>query len=147
MDVIAYTDENGDLSIVVPYYAGGFTVESEMRVVPEGAENKIVSSASLPSRLLRNAFKLDGDSVKVDLVKGKTVSHEMRRAKREEALKDNTAILTKNGAGIPLSPNENAATAASENAAYMLTDDVAQVAIDNSTNEADLLAALSTIGI
>jgi hypothetical protein len=139
--------KDGVLNRVTPYYAGGFTVQSEMKAVPQGAAHLITDGSKMPHKLLRNAWKIAGSKVGVDIEKGKLVCHSKRRLQRDEALKANTAILTKMGAGIPLSPYENAATAASENAAYMVIDDAAQVSINESTTANQLVAVLNTLGI
>jgi hypothetical protein len=145
MEVIVYM-KDGNLCRVTP--APNLTVEQVIKDVPKGVTHKIVDGTKMPSYIIRNAWKLDGDSVQIDLVKGKEEAHSHRRFKRTEMLEANTAILAKNGAGIPLSPSENAADAASENASYMSdVDDVAQTAIDAATNESELLSALSDIGV
>jgi hypothetical protein len=146
MDVIAYAEENGNLSIVIPHYAAGHTIESVSKTdaVPDSG-HKIVDSTKMPSRLLRNAWKLNADKVDIDIPKGKEISHSLRRAARETALKDNIEIIKQGNAGIPLKAGQSVETAQSENAAYMLIDDANQVSIDNATNESDLLAVIDIL--
>jgi hypothetical protein len=151
MKVIIF-EKDGSACIHSPYTENGHTCESQLnskdfKDSTNNAELYIQDDTEFPSKILFNAWEIKNKKMAVNIPNAKLLAHDLRRDKREEALKANTAILTKNGAGIPLAANENAATAASENAAYMLIDDAAQVSIDASTSEADLLSALSDIGI
>jgi hypothetical protein len=99
--------QDGKLNRITPYYAGGFTVESELKLVPQGVTGKVVDSTKMPSRLLRNAWKLNADKVDIDIPKGKEISHSLRRAARETALKDNIEIMKQGNAGIPLKAGQS----------------------------------------
>jgi hypothetical protein len=145
MKVIVFM-KDGDLHRVIP--APGRTADSLdiNKVVPSGATHKIIEN-DMPSHILRNAWKLSGSEVSVDIPKGKVIAHELRREKRAEALSENIEIIKQDAAGIPLKAGQSAATAKSENTAYMVKDDKAQSDIDAATTATNLLSALSGVGI
>jgi len=140
MKVLTY--QHGDeLRVVIPNYQAGYTVESIRAANPPEAVE--VDSDALPSRVLRNSWKLENGAVTIDLPKAKEIAHEIRRAKRDEYMKANLELISKDAMGIPLKSGESAAQAKQDNAQYKSTvDDVMQLAIDNATNESEILSAI-----
>ena len=123
MNVLVYMND-GKFCRVTP--ALGYTVESLdiSRVVPEGIAHEVVDNDSMPNPILRDAWKLTGKKVEVDITKGKEVSHSLRQSKRADAFKSQ-----------------------GENSAYVAKDNAAQTAIDAATTETELLSALNELGI
>lgn len=82
---IIYTSPEGNVCVVIP--APGFSVSDCMKDVPAGAITpEVVPVADIPSdRTFRNAWKRgeQGKRIGVDMVKGKEITHEKRRVKRE----------------------------------------------------------------
>lgn len=133
MEVIVYQIE-GKVYRITPV---------DLNAVPQGVDYKILDNDLMPSHILRNAWKLNGDLVEVDITKGKEVAHEIRREKRDSVMSANLALIEKDAMGIPLKAGESAANSKSQNNQYKKNvDDVAQSEIDNALNEDDLVAAL-----
>lgn len=113
------------------------------RNIPKNVPFEKVEHDSLPSTVLRGAWKLNGSSVDVDIPKGKEIAHGVRRSKREEFMADNSDLIQRDSIGIPLKPGQSATAAKLANKNYKQdVDDVMQVAIDAATDEAELLTAL-----
>jgi len=135
---IVFTNQDGTVGVIVPAPNCPLSLAEIMQKdVPAGSLNvRQITTDELPAnRNYRNAWDDSNPETFIGVNAGKAgeIAHARRRGKRVEAMAGNTEILKKNGAGIPLGPNENAADAATANAIYMTNvDDVAQVAIDTA---------------
>lgn len=93
MKRIIYTDENGNMSIVIPVPNFKGTMEELVaKDVPSGVVSEIVDVADIPSdRTFRNAWEHDTttapEKIKVSMPKAKEIAHKKRRSDREEAFK------------------------------------------------------------
>lgn len=111
--------------------------------IPENVVFQKVEHDSLPSPVLRRAWKLEGRSVAVDVEKAKPVAHEIRRERRERVMAYNLSVIEKAALGIPLKAGEDAAKAKTQNDTYKKqVDDLAQTEIDAATSDQEILAAL-----
>lgn len=140
MKVLVY-QQGEELHRVIPNYSQGYTIESIRDAHPPEAIE--VDNETMPSRYLRNSWKLENGAVTIDLPKAKLIAHEIRREKRDEYMKDNIDLIQKHAMGIPLKQGESAAQAKLDNANYKANvDDVMQAAIEAATNEQEILTAL-----
>src|SRR5574343_736270 len=90
---IIYTrPEDGGVSIISP--AG--TIEECIKDVPVGVEYKIIEGSEIPnSRVFRNAWRQDGNSIKEDLSLAKEHAHNLRREKRNKEFEPFDEVIMK----------------------------------------------------
>lgn len=141
---IVFTTPEGSVSVLIP--SGEISIAKvKSKDVPENATNvREITIAELPAnRHYRNAWDDSNPEsfVGINVAKAAEMAHARRRVKRDKIFAPNIKILSKDSAGIPLGPNENAADAASANAAYKANiDDVAQEAIEAAVIANDIEA-------
>ena len=92
---IIHPTPDGGVAIIIP--TGELPIEEVAKKdVPEGVPHAIVSVDDIPSdRFFRNAWKVTGRSIKVDLPKARTIAHTIRRQKREEEFKPLDDVIVK----------------------------------------------------
>jgi hypothetical protein len=140
---IVYTRPDGGVSVVVPSPEWtGTMAELQAKVVPNDATlTEIVPVADVPSdRRLRNAWKQgeQGAKVGVDMVKGKDIVHELRRAAREVEFKPHDDIIAKQ------IPGADAVAAEAARAAIRTKYDQMQTDVDAATVPTDLITIIET---
>jgi len=137
MKRILYTNENGGLSIVIPSPNFKGTIqELAKKDVPNDLSYEIVETDAIPTdRTFRNAWKKKTGGVETDMPKAKLIAHNMRRKAREELFKPLDIQAT-----IP----SQAQAAEVARQAIRDADAIKQTAIDNSSSEAELKAALES---
>ena len=133
MSRIIYQNGTGDVSIVIP----AESIELALKDVPAGIPYEIVSVDDIPSdRFFRDAWKVSGKRVEVDLLKAKVIAHDIRRQKREEEFKPHDDLIIKKIPGTDV--------AAVEAKRQEIRDKYAQVqvAIDAATTAEAIKEAL-----
>ena len=85
---IIYTGDKGNVCIVVPFKDCELTIEElKSRVVPSGKSSTIVDKSVVPTdRSFRDAWVLDGTTIKTDMAKAKEVHKEKIRQARNPKL-------------------------------------------------------------
>ena len=137
--VILYTEDNGNLVVVVPADNCDLTVEQiQAKDIPNGKTSYIVSGSKVPTdRSFRWAWKLNGSAIETDMTKAKEIHKEnIRRARISklaeldidfqralETSADTTAIVSKKQA---------------------LRDAPSDSAIDSATTETELKSQWNT---
>lgn len=108
------------------------------------ARHVVLNRGELPSRVLRGAWTIDG----IDIGKAKKIAHDIRRDKRRSSLERNMDVMSRDALGVRLATGEDAVRAKLDNEKYMRSvDDPAQIDIDNSSNEADILSVISRLSL
>ena len=88
--VILYTEDNGNLVVVVPADNCNLTVEQiQTRDIPSGKTSYIVSKSKVPTdKSFRWSWKLNGSTIETDMTKAKALHKDeiryARKAKLEE---------------------------------------------------------------
>jgi hypothetical protein len=94
MEVIIYTNENGNVSVCVP--TGELPIEQvQIKDTPPGSI--IVDSETLPNAYndFFDAWELNDGVVVVNLTKAKAIGHGIRRAARAEEFKPHDEVIMK----------------------------------------------------
>ena len=92
MNKIIYPTPEGGVAVIIPTES----VELALKDVPEGVPYEIVTADKIPSdRFFRNAWKVNGKKVEVDLPKAKVIGHDIRRVKRAEEFAPHDDVITK----------------------------------------------------
>ena len=92
MKRIIYQNETGGVSVIIPTES----IELALKDAPKGAPDEIVDVADIPSdRFFRNAWKVSGKHIEVDLPKARAIAHTIRRQKREEEFKPLDDVIVK----------------------------------------------------
>lgn len=135
MDVIAFNNDKGTASIVIP-------TEEGLRVlglngimakdVPAGKQGVVVKADSLPKDTFRNAWEVVSNRVDINLPKAKTIAHEKRRDIRGRKLKPLDEQIA-----FQL-PNANPQTVEQQRAAIRNKDAQVQADIDKAATADEL---------
>ena len=132
---IIYTNATGGVSILIPAENIRLTIDQVAeKDVPNGVTFEIVDTSAIPTeRTFRNAWRKNGKAVQTDMPAAREIAHTMRRGARDEEMKPLDVQAT-----IPSQAQ------AAEAARQIVRDKYAdvQIAIDASTNEGELLAAM-----
>mgnify|MGYP001230548734 CR=1 FL=1 len=133
MSKILYTQDNGVVAIINPT---GST-DAALKAVPSGKNYKVVEDSVIPTdRTFRDAWVLDGSTIKEDLTKAKAVGHIKRRLKRDEEFEPYDKKVALN-----ISSSEVTA-AETERAKIRTKYATMQTNIDNATDIAGIKTAL-----
>ena len=97
---IVYTDPtSGKTCVVTPsprFTCDQLIADANLNPVPDGVSHQILEDTALPTdRQFRDAWSVDGVTVKEDVTKSKTIAHDKRRIDRKKEFKpyDNTVAL------------------------------------------------------
>ena len=133
MAKIIYTQDDGTVAVIHPIVS----IDYALKAVPTGKSYKVVEDSVIPTdRTFRDAWVLDGSTIKEDLTKAKAVGHKQRREKRAEEFEPHDKIISLN---IPGSDTDAAETA---RAAIRTKYATIQTNIDNATDTAGIKTAL-----
>jgi len=138
---IIYTDPSSGKAVVVTpsprFTCEQLIADAKLNPVPDGVSHQIIEDTAIPTdRQFRDAWEVDGVTVKEDVTKSKTIAHEKRRKDRYKEFKphDNTISLS--------IPGADATAAENARAAIRTKYTTMQTNIDNATDIAGIKTAL-----
>jgi hypothetical protein len=133
MNRIIYPTPDGGVAVIIPTES----VEAALKDVPTGVPYEIVSADDIPTdRFFRSAWKADGTTIEVDMVKAKTIGHDIRRQQRAAEFAPHDEVIAKQIPGKDVSAAEAARQAIRDKF------DVVQTDIDAATTPQQIKEAL-----
>ena len=137
--VILYTEDNGNLVVVVPADNCDLTVEQiQAKDIPSGKTSYIVSRSEVPTdRSFRWAWKLNGSTIETDMTKAKEIHKENIRRARISKLADLDIDFQR-------ALETSADTTAIVSKKQALRDAPSDSAIDSATTESELKSQWNT---
>jgi len=145
MKAVVYTTDEG-LSRIAEQ--NGWSAEKilETHTFPDGSNPRIVDNNSMPSHVLRDAWRDSGDIVDIDMPKSRDIANNLRREARELIFAPNSELILNDTMGIPLKKGQSVAAAKKANADYKKIDDEIQLSIEAANNESELIEIINDIG-
>ena len=134
MAKVVYLKSDGTLSIIHPVDG---EIETAKKSLPSGVNFEVIEDSKIPTdRTFRNAWTIEGTSIKEDLTKSKTIAHLIRREKRATEFKPYDEIVS-------LSiPGQDSTAAESERVKIRAKYETMQTNINNATNTSAIKTAL-----
>lgn len=132
---IIYTNESGDVFVVVPTPGSGLTIQEVAdKDVPKGVAYDVVDTAIVPSdRTFRHAWRKNGFAIETDMVKARDIKRDMLREER-------VALLQAEDIAFMQALETKQSTAAIVARKQALRDVTADPAIERAETEAELKA-------